>query len=67
MISPYLKRRLRSIEEVLAARRARGFRLGEIGAAPGFSSRFAVPEAARDRGADDTAAPSRDTPSRDMA
>ncbi|MEX0697143.1 MAG: hypothetical protein WD099_06340 [Dongiaceae bacterium] len=64
MISPYLKRRLRSIEEVLAARKARGFRPGEIGAAPGFSGRFAVLEAVHDRGADDAAAPPRDTPSR---
>ncbi|HLB79101.1 MAG TPA: hypothetical protein VJJ77_01235 [Dongiaceae bacterium] len=65
MISPYLKRRLRSIEEVLAARRARGFRLGDIGAAPGHSGRLAVAEAVRDRGADDAAGPPRDTPSRD--
>ena len=66
MISPYLKRRLRSIEEVLAARKARRFRMGEIGAAAGFSGRFAAPEAARDRGADDAAGPPRDTPPRDM-
>ncbi len=67
MISPYLKRRLRSIEEVLAARRARGFRLGEIGAAPGFSGRFAVLDALRDQGADDAAAAPRDTASRKTA
>ena len=66
MISPYLKRRLRSIEEVLAARKMRGFRLGEIGAAPGLSGRFAVREPLRDQGVDDAAAPPRDTPSRDV-
>ena len=64
MTSPYLKRRLRSIEEVLAARKVRDFRRGEIGATPGFSGRFAVREALRDQDADE-AAPPRDTPSRD--
>jgi len=67
MTSPYLGRHLRSIEEVLAARKMRGSRRGEIGAAPGLSGRFATPEAARDQGTDDAAAPPRDTSSRDMA
>ena len=67
MISPYLTRRLRSIEEVLAARRACGFRLGEIGAAPRFSGRFAAREVVREPGTDDAAESPRDTPSHDRA